>query len=183
MIQRVQAASSPVILIVMGVSGCGKSTIARDLAEHFACNFIEADDYHTAEARALMASGTPLTDAHREPWIQALCQALKNAAAQGQSSVMAYSGLRRGHRQRFRDLGLPILYLHLAGEKELIRDRMQARANHFMPAGLLDSQFASLEPTEGEADIIALRIDQPINNIAQTALGLAQEFMHQHSAV
>lgn len=174
------SANRPLVLVAMGVSGCGKSTLARALADHYRFNFIEADDYHTDIAKQMMANGIPLTDEHREPWIQALCHSLRTAAEAGQSSVMAYSGLRSAHRQRFRQLGLPIQYLHLVGEKELIRGRMAARTNHYMPPGLLDSQFASLEPTDAEADIIPLPIDQPVPLILDRALQLSEDFIRQH---
>lgn len=167
----------PVIFIVMGVSGSGKSTLAKNLAKSHGFAFIEADDYHTPEAKALMASGTPLTDAHREPWITALCQTLVQKAQAGTSCVLAYSGLRRLHRQRFRELGFAVQFLHLEGEKALIQSRMASRKQHFMPATLLDSQFASLEPTQQEADIIPVSVHQPIAQIVQQAESLLNQFI------
>jgi gluconokinase len=126
--------TQPYLIISMGVSGSGKSTLAKRLAEQFDLPFFEADDFHSAENKAHMAAGKPLTDAMREPWIAHMCDTLKTT---GKSCVLAYSGLRRAHRQRFRELGFKTLFLHLHGEKALIAERMQARANHFMPSSLL----------------------------------------------
>jgi gluconokinase len=167
------------VLIIMGVSGCGKSTLAASLASRFGFTYVEADDYHTGEAKALMASGTPLTDAQREPWIQALQAKLIALTCEGQSVVMAYSGLRAAHRERFRTLGLPLQFFHLMGDKALIRYRMQSRQHHFMPSALLDSQYTALDSTEHEADVITISIDQPVAAIIQQAETLAAEFINQ----
>lgn len=178
--QATQPSTQPLALIVMGVSGCGKSTLATHLAKTYGFEYIEADDYHTEEAKRLMASGTPLTDAHREPWIQALCDKLKQLAANGKSSVLAYSGLRAAHRARFRALGLPVQFIHLVGDKELIRSRMQARKNHFMPSGLIDSQFAALESTDAETDVIAISVADNVEAIVAEAMAVAEEFISQY---
>lgn len=178
--QASQSPTQPLALIVMGVSGCGKSTLATHLAKTFGFEYIEADDYHTDLAKSLMASGTPLTDAHREPWIQALCAKLKQAAAAGTSTVLAYSGLRAAHRARFRNLGLPVQFIHLIGDKELIRSRMQARQNHFMPSGLVDSQFAALESTDTESDVVAISVADSVESIVAQATAITEEFISQY---
>jgi gluconokinase len=165
----------------MGVSGCGKSTLAQLLAQHYGFEFIEADDYHSQTAKNLMAQGTPLTDAHREPWIQALCQQLQRLAAEGKSTVLAYSGLRAHHRARFRTLGLPVQFIHLVGDKELIRSRMQARQNHFMPAGLVDSQFAALDSTSEETDVIEISVAASVDAIIEEGKIMAQKFIQATS--
>ncbi|HEY6527647.1 MAG TPA: gluconokinase, GntK/IdnK-type [Cellvibrionaceae bacterium] len=168
---------TPIALIVMGVSGCGKSTLATLLAQTYNFEYVEADDYHTDLAKSLMASGIPLTDEHREPWIQALCSKLQALAAQGKSSVLAYSGLRAAHRTRFRALGVPVQFIHLVGEKSLIRDRMRARQNHFMPAGLVDSQFAALDTTQNEAGVIEISVDATLDEIIGKALAVTENFI------
>jgi gluconokinase len=162
--------AKPVVLIVMGVSGCGKSTLASQLADNFGCEYVEADDYHTEHAKSLMASGTPLSDDHREPWIQSLCDTLTSLTASGKSAVMAYSGLRAAHRERFRCLGFPIQFIHLIGEKD----------NHFMPADLVDSQFAALEPTRGESDVAEISVDITVAEIIEKAKSVSQRFMAAH---
>lgn len=159
----------PFLIICFGVSGCGKSTLAEYLANTHHWHFVEADEYHPLENKNHMASGKPLTDAMREPWITALCDHLKIQREQGINCVMANSGLRRAHRQRFRELGLPTLFLHLHGEKALIRQRMEARTEHYMPSTLLDSQFDTLEWPEGEADVKLIDISQTIPQILEQA--------------
>ncbi|HRH77803.1 MAG TPA: gluconokinase, GntK/IdnK-type [Cellvibrionaceae bacterium] len=172
--------NKPLALIVMGVSGCGKSTLASHLAKTYGFEYVEADDYHTELAKSLMASGTPLTDAHREPWIQALCAKLQQLAAEGKSAVLAYSGLRAAHRARFRGLGLPVQFIHLVGDKDLIRSRMQARQNHFMPSGLVDSQFAALEPTDAESDVVSISVAETVAAIVAEATAVTEEFISQY---
>lgn len=174
------ASSNPILIISMGVSGCGKTTLAKYLAKDFGLVFLEADDFHSEENKAHMASGKPLTDAMREPWIASMCDKLREHRQKGESCVLAYSGLRRAHRQRFRELGFPTLFIHLAGPQEIIRRRMEARANHFMPSGLLDSQYAALEAAVNEPDIIEVDVGQSIPKIRRQATELAREFIQKH---
>lgn len=174
----------PVLIISMGVSGCGKSTLAKNLADELGFTFLEADDFHSEANRNHMASGKPLDDVMREPWIQSLCDHLTHCRATGESCVLAYSGLRRAHRQRFRELGYPTLYLHLTGPKELIRNRMAARAGHFiMDAGLLDSQYEALEAAVNEPDIVEINIGRSIADITQQAMRLAKQFSQTQTSV
>lgn len=169
--------SNPVLIISMGVSGCGKSTLAKHLAKKFGFVFLEADDFHSEENKAHMASGKPLNDIMREPWIASMCSRLREHREKGESCVLAYSGLRRAHRQIFRELGYPTLFVHLAGPQEVIRRRMEARANHFMPAGLLDSQYAALEAAINEPDIIKVDVSQSIPKIQHQAMELVGGFI------
>ena len=166
--------TQPYLIISMGISGSGKSTLAKQLAKQLKFAFYEADDFHSPENKAWMASGKALTDEMREPWIHSICEALKK---NGGSSVLAYSGLRRAHRQKFRELGFKTLFIHLQGSKELIARRMQQRSGHFMPASLLDSQIASMEPPLDEPDIITVSIDDAIKNIVANATQITQDFI------
>lgn len=174
--------SKPVLVISMGVSGCGKSTLAKYLAKKFALVFLEADDFHSEENKAHMASGKPLTDAMREPWITSMCDNLREHREQGESCVLAYSGLRRAHRARFRELGYPVLFVHLAGPQEVIRRRLQGRANHFMPADLLASQYAALEPALNEPDIITIDVAQSIGKIQRQAEEIVRGLIHEQAS-
>lgn len=174
--------SNPVLIISMGVSGCGKSTLAKHLAKKFSLVFLEADDFHSAENKAHMASGKPLTDAMREPWIASMCDRLREYREAGKSCVLAYSGLRRAHRQRFRELGYPTLFIHLAGPKDVIRQRMEARANHFMPSDLLDSQYAALEPALNEPDMVPVDVGQSVPYIQRQTKTIVSRFIQKHSA-
>jgi len=133
----------------MGVSGCGKSSVAHAISDQLNYQFVEADDFHPQENKQHMASGKPLTDLMRKPWITALKKHLMQAAETDQSCVMSFSGLRREHRNQMRDLPFNSVFVHLRGEQALILERMNARSDHFMPPSLLDSQYSTLETSDG----------------------------------
>lgn len=160
----------PQVVIVMGVSGSGKTTLARLLAEAWHASFIDADDIHDDAARARMAAGLPLTDAMRDPWVVRIADELVQRVANGERVVLAFSGLRRHHRERLRATGLPLRFLFLHGDQTLIAARMEARSGHYMPASLLDSQFEALEMPLGEADVVTLAIDRPPVDVLRDAL-------------
>lgn len=164
----------PYLIIGMGISGTGKSTLSKQLAKRLGLPFYEADDFHSPENKAWMASGKALTDDMRAPWIQSICDAL---STDGQSCVLAYSGLRRAHRQKFRELGFRTLFIHLNGSKELIARRMRQRSGHFMPVELLNSQIASMEPALNEPDIVLVSIDDAIKNIVANAIQIVDDFV------
>jgi gluconokinase len=143
----------------MGVSGSGKTTLARALADAWPAGFLDADDLHSAEARALMASGQPLTDAMRQPWVERLAAELRRRVVAGERVALAFSGLRRRHRDLLRATGLPLRFLFLHGDIGLIAGRMRARNGHYMPVSLLESQFATLEDPCDEGDVIEVPVD------------------------
>ena len=167
------------LIIVMGVSGCGKSSVGQKIAQDLAYRFIEADDYHSSEAKAHMAAGKPLTDDMREPWLQRLISTI--SAEPRDNTVMAYSGLRRQHRQRFRELGFDTLFIHLYGEQDLIMHRMRQRKDHFMPTSLLASQYSALELPDTEPDVVTLDIASDLTDIFAQAHA-AVELMHNGAA-
>ena len=135
--------------LVMGVSGCGKSTIGKMLAEKLGWEFFDADDFHPAENIAKMKAGVPLTDADRGPWLVRLARLLREEIAAGRHPVLACSALRHSYRDTLL-AGLPgIRIVYLRGDRELIASRMQSRPGHFMPPSLLESQFAALEEPSG----------------------------------
>lgn len=162
------------VAVVMGVSGSGKTTLARALAAAWTASFLDADDFHSAEAKAHMASGHALTDAMRQPWVERIVDELRRRLAAGERVSLAFSGLRRRHRDMLREAGLPLRFLFLHGERELIARRMRERSGHYMPVGLLDSQFAALEPPRGEADVFALDIDVAPARMLEQALLLLE---------
>lgn len=166
--------TQPYLIISMGVSGSGKSTLAELLAEKFELPFLEADDFHSETNKAHMAAGKALTDEMREPWIASICETIKT---EGKSCVLAYSGLRRSHRQKFRELGFKTLFLHMHGTKELIAARMSERAGHFMPVSLLDSQFAAMDPQENEPDMVMVSIDATVPEIVSEATSIVEQFI------
>jgi gluconokinase len=143
--------------VVMGVSGCGKSTIGSQLAGRLGAEFIDADDLHSADARALMSAGIPLTDDDRRPWLARVAHAAAQANERGVSVVIACSSLRRIYRDQLRaGVTNPMVFVHLAGTAELISGRMSARAGHFMPPALLTSQLETLEPLQPDEGGVTL---------------------------
>jgi len=159
----------------MGVSGCGKSSVAKAIANEYGYEFIEADDYHSLENRQWMASGNPLTDAMREPWIELLVSHLAKLANADQSCVMSFSGLRREHRARIRDLPFTALFLHLEGDQQLVLTRINARKGHFMPASLLQSQYATLEDPRAEPNTFNIDINQSLAAVISRALQITRD--------
>lgn len=131
-------------IIVMGVAGCGKTTIASRLAERLGWLFIESDDYHSAEQVSKMASGIPLTDADRQPWLESLHTRLVACSLEGKSVVMACSALKENYRQILCDSLDNVQFVYLKGNYRTILHRMQKR-EHFMKPELLKSQFDALE--------------------------------------
>lgn len=162
------------VAVVMGVSGSGKTTLARALAEAWHAGFLDADDFHSAEARARMASGQPLTDAMRQPWVERIAAELQRRVAAGERVSLAFSGLRRRHRDLLRATGLPVRFLFLHGEAALIAARMQARSGHYMPVSLLESQFATLEDPRGEGDVVEVPVGlEPVEQLRRALSVLA----------
>ncbi len=134
------------ILVVMGVSGSGKTTVARGLAERLGWRFQEGDALHPPSNVAKMSAGTPLTDDDRWPWLAAIAAVIDGWRAQGVSGIATCSALKRAYRAVLVGDRADVRLVYLAGDKALISRRMAARKGHFMPAALLDSQFAALEP-------------------------------------
>ena len=149
------------VAVVMGVSGSGKTTLARALADAWGATFLDADDFHSDEAKASMARGEPLTDESREPWVARIAADLQRRVAGGARVTLAFSGLRRRHRDVLRVSELPLRFLFLRGEAALIGQRMRERDGHYMPVSLLDSQFATLEEPTAEEDAVVLPVDLP----------------------
>lgn len=141
-------------LVVMGVSGCGKTTLGAALAACLGAGFVDADDLHPPANRAKIARGEALTDADRWPWLDLVADALHDRAP----VVVACSALRRAYRNRLRSAG-GVRFLHLAASQEVIAARLAARQGHFMPESLLDSQYATLEPPgDDEAVMLDARL-------------------------
>lgn len=148
------------LIIVMGICGTGKSTLAKALADHYGYSYWDGDDFHSAEARALMAEGIPLTDEQRAPWVASIKHSLLESAAHNRHIVLAFSGLKRKHRDILRNAGLRTLVLYLNGDKAVIQARIDNRKGHFMAPALLDSQIASMEEPVSEADVYPIDITQ-----------------------
>jgi gluconokinase len=147
--------TKPVIVVVMGVSGSGKSTVAAVLAAALGCQFQEGDDLHPRENVEKMHGGTPLTDADRLPWLRKIAEEIDGWRARGECGVLTCSALKRSYRDIIVGDRRDVVLVYLKGSHELVRRRMIARHEHFMPVALLDSQFATLEePTPEEHPIL-----------------------------
>nr|WP_304044747.1 gluconokinase [Jatrophihabitans endophyticus] len=154
----------PQVLVVMGVSGSGKSTVAGLLAGRLGWPFEEGDDLHPAENVAKMAAGHPLTDDDRWPWLQRVRQWIDTELAAGRSGIITCSALKRSYRDALRAPGVTFVYLR--GPRELIRGRLATRHGHFMPQSLLDSQLADLEPPGPDEGAITVDISRPATDQA-----------------
>ena len=156
---------SPCALIVMGVSGSGKSTIAAALAERLGWTFEDGDRFHPASNVAKMRAGHPLTDEDRLPWLEAISDEIGRVCEAGGHLVVACSALKHAYRNillRGRD---DVRFVFLNGSQGLIAERLAHRKGHFMPPGLLDSQFKTLEPPLADERPIIFAIDAPVETI------------------
>ena len=146
-------------IVIMGVAGCGKSSVGAALSHATAIPYRDGDDLHPAANVAKMAAGSPLTDTDRWPWLDLVAAELARSAP----LMIGCSALKRAYRDRIRaGAGGPVLFIHLSGSRAVIEARMAARKNHFMPASLLDSQFAALEPPGTDEPHLTIDIDQPL---------------------
>ena len=149
------AADVVTIIVVMGVSGSGKTTVARLLADTLKCPFLEGDDLHPHANVEKMSKGTPLTDADRLPWLSRIAEEIDSWRPHDQSGVVTCSALKRAYRDILIGPRTDVTLVYLKGSRDLIQQRMAARHAHFMPMALLDSQFATLEePTPDERRIV-----------------------------
>jgi gluconokinase len=153
-------------VVVMGVSGTGKSSVAAGLAQLLGVPWIDGDDLHAPEAVARMRAGQPLADVDRWPWLDRIGACLANGTAAPNGVVVACSALRRAYRDRLRAASAELQFVFLDGPPALIHQRMAQRSGHYMPPALLDSQLHTLEaPDASEADVLHARIDAPVAQI------------------
>lgn len=159
-------APPPRIVVVMGVSGTGKTTVGQRLARHLGWTFADADDFHPAANVAKMRAGTALNDADRAPWLAALAERMRAALTAQETLVLACSALKASYRAIL-DVDpatRAVAFVHLTGARELLASRLQARPGHFMPASLLASQLATLEPP---ADALTLDVISPPEKLVE----------------
>ncbi len=158
-------AATPLAVVVLGVSGCGKSTVGKRLAPALNATFLEGDDFHPSANIAKMRSGTPLQDVDRWPWLEKIGHSVADHLKQGRSVVVACSALRISYREALSKAARhPLTFVHLTIDPAILATRMKARHQHFMPVSLLESQLKTLEP---------LREDEDGTEIAET--GTAQQ--------
>jgi len=160
-----EAAEIPCALVVMGVSGSGKSTVADKLAERLGWAFEDGDRFHPASNVAKMSAGQPLTDEDRWPWLQAIAGEIDRVCEAGEHAVIACSALKRAYRDILVHGRNDVRIIFLNGTKNLIAGRLAARKGHFMPPGLLDSQFGTLEPPGADENPVTVSIDASVEAI------------------
>ena len=156
-------------VVVMGVSGCGKSTVGQLLATGLGVHYVEGDELHPPENVARMAAGIALTDADRHGWLQAVASQLANATTGARGVVVTCSALKRSYRDLLRASAPDVRFVHLHGPRELLAARMAARTSHYMPPSLLQSQLDTLQPPAPDEHALTLTIDQPADALARQA--------------
>jgi carbohydrate kinase (thermoresistant glucokinase family) len=161
----------PRVLVLMGVSGCGKTTVAAILADRLGWPFEEGDALHPQANIEKMAAGNPLTDADRWPWLAKVADWIDERLDAGENGLITCSALKRSYRDLMNRRGSGLIFVFLAGSKETIAARLTARHGHFMRASLLDSQFADLEEPAADEPAIRVGIGPPAAEIAEQIIG------------
>ena len=158
--------------VVMGVAGCGKSTVGAGVAQKLPAVYHDGDDLHPRSNIEKMSAGTPLTDADRAPWLAKVGERLGKAEP---PVLIGCSALKRSYREIIRhSAGEDVFFLHLSGSREVIETRMAARDGHFMPVSLLDSQFATLEPLQIDERGAVIDIDQSLEQVIDACVAALQ---------
>ena len=161
----------PPVYVLMGVAGCGKTTVGLALAGELGCRFYDGDDYQPAENVAKMAGGIPLSDEDRIPWLRRLRSLIQEHLTRGETAVLACSALKRQYRDLLRsDLG-GVTFVHLHGDFDLFAGRLRARPAHYMKADMLQSQFDALE-APGPEEAVTLSAAEPVEAIIERILRL-----------
>lgn len=158
------------MIVVMGVAGCGKTSVGEALAGRLGWAMLEGDAFHPQANKNKMASGTPLGDEDRWPWLDEIARRMREIDQSGKNAVVACSALKRAYRDRLRKGGAEVRFVHLTGTRAVHEARIRARTGHFMPASMLESQLAALEPPGADEGAIAVDIDQPLEAIVDEAL-------------
>lgn len=161
--------------IVMGVSGCGKSTVGKLLAEILDVEFLEGDTFHTADNISRMKSGIPLTDSDRSPWLRRLGETVGQYQRNQQAFVMTCSALKKSYRQQLCGHCGQLTFVYLKGSRSEIYKRMSERQHHFMDLSLIDSQFEALEEPDQHESSITVLIEQPVRQLVQQILQASQQ--------
>ena len=166
--------NSPPLVVAMGVSGSGKSTVGAALAQRLGVPFADADDFHPPANIAKMSAGVALNDDDRWPWLDAIGEAIHAAAPQ--KIIIACSALKRVYRERIaRAAGGPVQFVFLDGSAETLRQRIGGRRGHFMPASLLDSQLATLERPSLDEPVVTVSIEAPVAEVVTQALAALEK--------
>ncbi|MBL8576423.1 MAG: gluconokinase [Mesorhizobium sp.] len=162
--------SQPPIVVVMGVSGSGKTVIGSRLAKALGADFAEGDSFHPPENISRMSAGMPLRDEDRWGWLDAIAIDIANADTKGRGLVVTCSALKRIYRDRLRLASRRLRFVYLEISRDAAAERVAARKNHFMPASLIDSQFADLQPPTGEEHVVVLEASRPPTELVASAV-------------
>jgi gluconokinase len=155
----------PLQVVVMGVSGTGKSTVGTAVADRLGWPFVEGDDLHPRSNVVKMESGEPLTDADRAPWLVAIRELAVEESAAGRSAVITCSALKRQYREALGEGGDEMFFVHLDADQDVLEPRMAKRERHFMPAALLTSQLDTLESLADDEDGTVVDVGQPVDEV------------------
>lgn len=158
----------------MGVSATGKSTVGRRLADELGWDFIEGDDLHPHSNVVKMESGEPLDDTDRAPWLEEINRVAREQAAADRSSVVTCSALKRTYRERLGESVEAMFFVHLHASHEVLQPRMEQRSRHFMPAGLLRSQFDTLEPLDEDEDGVVVDVAPGLDEVVGAAVDVVR---------
>lgn len=162
-------------VVVMGVAGCGKSTVAEAIHERLSYAYAEGDDFHPQANIDKMSAGIPLTDEDRWPWLQVINKWMVAREALGENTVVSSSALKRSYREVLSE-NVPTFFIHLSGTQELIQQRLNERKGHFMPPALLPSQFAILEPLSPDENGVEVSIEGSVDAMVERALDAVNEY-------
>lgn len=167
--------AAPIVVVMMGVSGSGKTTIAEGVAARFGWDVLEGDSFHPQSNIDKMSRGVPLDDSDRLPWLQAIAAAIDAHLAAAGSAVVACSALKRSYRDILIGARRNVVLVYLQGSPDLIATRVAARKGHFMPPALLDSQFAALEEPGPDEQPITVSVAPPIPAIVEAVVAAMQQ--------
>lgn len=162
-------------VVVMGVAGCGKSTVAEAIRDQLGFVMAEGDDFHPKANIDKMSAGIPLTDEDRWPWLRVINTWMVAREALGQNTVVSSSALKRSYRDLLRE-NVDVFFVHLAGSQELIYSRLAARKDHFMPPSLLASQFADLQPLGPDENGVVVPVDGTIDEVVEQAVAAVKAY-------
>lgn len=167
--------SNPQAIILMGVSGCGKTTFGKLLKRELGFEFTDGDDLHSPANVAKMASGQPLDDDDRGPWLESICQHINEQLDKKKSVAVACSALKKSYRDQLRKLSVPPTFIHLvAGIKPIARRQAGRAGRHYMPPELMQSQYEALEPTTDESDVVEVSVELPMLEAERQVLAAAR---------
>lgn len=162
-------------IVVMGVAGCGKSTVVEAIRDQLGYTLAEGDDFHPQANIDKMSAGIPLTDEDRWPWLDVINKWMIARESLGENTVVSSSALKRSYREALSQ-GLKVYFLHLNGSQELIQERLSARKGHFMPPALLPSQFAILEPLADDENGEVISIEGTIDDVVKRSIEAVQAY-------